>query len=167
MKAIVWRAVALFVLGGFVAACSDNPVDSDHELDHVDAYGLLLVVEDDTLYSYDAVDGTVNCSTQPCQVAVGANEVGTSIEVHILDREGRLISADELEDHFELRVHVADETIVLANLERSGSFHRLLLTAQEAGSTRMRIALLHGGEHEDFSTPPLEDDRSIRVSVGG
>lgn len=157
--------LALIVGGQLLAACSGNPVQPDRETDHADAFGIMLRAEADTLYAYSAIDGSVACSTGPCDI-VGVVGTALPIDVLIVDRDGEPIPAGDLAADFDLEGIVADTSIATGAVAVSGQMYRLTLTMRREGETRMRLALLHGGEHEDLGTPPLEDERAIRVRVG-
>lgn len=161
----VGAALALIAGGGLLAACSENPVDPDHTANHADAFGIVLRVDGDTLYAYSATDGSVSCTASPCGIVVYLGVPSHSIDVVILDRLGSPIPVGDLTEHFEFQTLVADTTVARASVYTETPEHRLEVAGLRVGSTRMRLAILHEGEHEDFGTPPLEDDRALQIRV--
>ncbi len=132
-----------------MVSCSDddNPASDSHS-EHMDAVGVALVMDGDTLAmatSADAADVSGGV-----EVAEGAT-LGP-ILVHFLDDEGNWFrpETDEDGDHsLELRYStlVADITVDTANWS-------FTVEGVEAESSALRVAILHE-DHDDYLSPEL------------
>lgn len=141
--------LALFT---FVACSEDEDNPAGEDTDHAEAFGCVLILESDTLAVTDtsAVNGALNASV--------GDTLGP-IEVWFKNEDGELFRpADEAGplDHsaHELDIRLTEPQFASALLghEQSEELEwAFFLIGQAAGSTSLRVVILHEG-HDDFSS---------------
>jgi len=140
--------IATLLLALFVAACGDDPAGMDDD-DHAEADGVELVLNGQTVASYDGDDQEW---TGGLSVPVG--EETAHIDVRFVDHDGDRIPAD---DDLYLDVVVEDEDIAEFEQDTPGEFGGHLHGLAE-GETELKFRLMHGAVgsgHADFETTPL------------
>lgn len=140
-------AAAVLASLAFVAACSDDPVASED--DHAEAEGVQLILNGETIASYD---GDSRTWTGEMEVEVGQETA--HIAVRFVDHDGDAIP---LEDNLYLEVEVEDESIAEFEQDEPGEFGGHL-HGESVGETDVTFRLMHGAVgsgHADFETTPV------------
>lgn len=140
-------AAAVLASLAFVAACSDDPVAPDD--DHAEAEGVQLILNGETIASYDGDSQTWNG-----EMEVEVGQETAHIAVRFVDHDGDAIP---LEDNLYLEVEVEDESIAEFEQDEPGEFGGHL-HGESVGETDVTFRLMHGAVgsgHADFETTPV------------
>lgn len=140
-------AAAVLASLAFVAACSDDPMAPEDE--HAEAEGVQLILNGETIASYD---GDSQTWTGEMEVEVGQETA--HIAVRFVDHDGDAIP---LEDNLYLEVEVEDESIAEFEQDEPGEFGGHL-HGISVGETDVTFRLMHGAVgsgHADFETTPV------------
>lgn len=140
-------AAAVLASLAFAAACSDDPVVPGD--DHAEAEGVQLILNGETIASYD---GDSRTWTGEMEVEVGQETA--HIAVRFVDHDGDAIP---LEDNLYLEVEVEDESIAEFEQDEPGEFGGHL-HGESVGETDVTFRLMHGAVgsgHADFETTPV------------
>ncbi len=136
-------AVIVFLLMSGLVACS-NPAEDDHEEEHAEAEGLVLVLGGEEVVRVEEAEVTGS-------LTVGAGETTSDITVEFIDHDGDEIHAEDLDSEFSLGVEIRGSEIVTVAYTDRWTF---TLEGGDAGDTVIRVQLLHDG-HADFTTPDI------------
>ncbi len=132
-----------------LAACGDNAMEPDDD-DHADEVeGVILVLNGQTVASYDGHDGEWTG-----ELEVEPGEETAHISVTFVDHDMEEV---HLDDDFYLEVEVEDESIAEFEQDTPGEFGGHLHGGAE-GDTDIVFSLMHGAVgsgHADFVTAPL------------
>ena len=161
MRFVRFNLLFVLFLPFALAACSDNPVDDDHD-DHAEAEGMALVINGVEVYR--VLQGQVSCAQEPCGVTVSPGDETPLITVEFLDADGDEIHAEDLDDGSGLGYEIADETIAAVEQHAEDGAWRFHIQGLQAGTTRMQVMLMHG-DHADFTTPPLSNPDAVTIRV--
>ena len=136
-------AVIVFLLMSGLVACS-NPAEDDHEEEHAEAEGLVLVLGGEEVVRVEEAEVTGS-------LTVGAGETTSDITVEFLDEDGNEVHVEDLDEELSLNVDIRGSEIVTVASTGQWTF---TLEGDEAGDTAIRIQLLHD-DHADFTTPDI------------
>lgn len=154
------RPLLLLTLFGTLlfTACDDNPASGGKE-EHADPKGLELVHDGDVIYKYFDRD-----LTEPTHkhFLVGKEYL---FEVHFLDEEGDHIHDEDLGEEYSLNWNIENENILeIHQYEEDGRWNFHLKGLAEGGS-KVQFHLMHGGNHADFQTFPVENENAIEFHI--
>lgn len=149
--------VVLYAAAG-LAAC-DNPVDNDHE-EHAEAFGLRLVLGGEEVYRVHDLQTT--CPQGFCGIEVAEGEASALIRVDFLDEDENIIDVADLDEDFSLGHEILEPAT--AAFEQDGAW-TFRIRGSQVGETKLRVMLMHLGEHEDFGSPPLQGANSEKAII--
>ncbi len=149
MKKISKKNLLVVMVTGMLALAGCDEDLTEPEEDHAEPDGVQLVMNGQTLASYDGHDQTW---TSGLEVAVG--EETAHIGVIFVDHDGDAIPID---DDLYLDAQVQDESIADFHQDEPGEFGGHL-DGIAAGRTGIAFRLMHGtvgSGHPDFETTPV------------
>ncbi len=140
-------------------ACSDNPA-GDNEDHHADPHGLELVHDGEVIFEYTLDDGVTEHSH--LHYHVGEEYL---FEVHFLDEEGDHIHAEDLGEEYSLGWDIENEDILEIHQHDEDGRWNFHLEGIAEGASKVQFLLMHGADHDDLHTFPVENENAIEFHI--
>lgn len=148
-------SISVFFLLTLIAGCKDNPVDHDHNEQHAEVGGAAFNASGNRLVTYwdTKVKG---------QFEVAAGSISPVMTIKFLSDLDSSKAADTHSEDLTLKLTVADTSIAVASIAIPSGIQKtaheddyaMILRGKKAGSTTLKVSLLHG-DHPDFETLPI------------
>jgi len=136
--------LSIILLSFFAISCDDNPVKDDHDNDHYEPTGLVLVQNGAEIAIY--TDGESSGG-----IEVGVEKETSLISVRFIAEDGDRFVPEG--DEFSLELERGDDIFEIEQHE--GEDYEFHVIGEVEGNSSLTVKLMHNG-HKDFVAAPFE-----------
>ncbi|SHE42302.1 hypothetical protein SAMN05443144_101265 [Fodinibius roseus] len=142
-----------------ITACGDNPAGGDDD-EHADPHGLELVHNGQVILEYTEGEGVTEHTQR--HYLVGEEYL---FEVHFLDEKGGHVHDEDLGEEYSLGWDIENNNVLAIEQHEEDGRWSFYLEGLEEGGSKVQFKLMHGDDHGDFQTFPVEHENAIEFHI--